>query len=103
MGEAAIIHRPRTPLDQYMLIDAVLAAYAIYWWYWLDKCQRGFRAGTFQNMAVAVIAVIGMPIYLFRSRGLARGAVATVAAGGIYLAAGMLSILGEIVGKRIAL
>jgi hypothetical protein len=101
MGEFVIFKHPGPPLS-YMLVEVMLSAYAIYWWYVLDKRERQFRAGTFQNMGVAVFTLVGLPVYFIRSRGWLRGAVATGAALGVLICAVFLTALGQLAGRAIA-
>src|SRR4051794_16015229 len=102
VAEWLVLRRPIEPWSQYIIIEVALSAFAIYWWYWLDKRDRGFRAGALQNIGVAVFGLIGLPVYLLRSRGWAKGAVATLIALAIWLLSGAFGILGEAVGRRIA-
>jgi hypothetical protein len=101
LGEAAILRRVE-PFGSAALIQGVLSAIAVYWWYYLDRRERQFRTGAFQNMAVAVIGLIGLPVYLFRSRGLGRGALATGLAFVALIVSGLLSYAGELAGYKIA-
>ena len=48
----------------------------IFAWYCLDARERAFRRGRLQDFGVAAVALLGMPVYLFRSRGARRGALA---------------------------
>ena len=101
MGEHLIFKRSAPPLS-YMLVEVVLMAYAIYWWYVLDRREREFRAGTFQNMGVAVFALIGLPVYFIRSRGLLRGSAAIGVAIFVFICISFLAYLGELAGRAIA-
>jgi hypothetical protein len=101
LGEMVIFkHSP--PSLSYMLTEVVLSAYAVYWWYVLDKREREFRAGIFQNMGVAVFSLVGLPVYFIRSRGWLRGAAATAAALGVLICVVLLTYLGELAGRAIA-
>jgi hypothetical protein len=101
LGEVLVLGHPE-PFGKFGLIYSVLAACAIYWWYHLDKRERGFRAGAIQNIGVAVFSIIGLPVYFFRSRGLGRGALATLIALAIFIVASVLIAAGEVVGRHIA-
>jgi hypothetical protein len=102
MGEFLIFKRPVAPMSGYTLVEAVLSAYAIYWWYVLDKREREFRAGTFQNIGVAVFALVGLPIYFIRSRGLLRGSAAIGISIVVFIGIMVLSLLGALAGRAIA-
>src|ERR1700754_867385 len=101
MGEFVIFKQSPPPLG-YMLAEVVLMAYAIYWWYVLDKREREFRAGTFQNMGVAVFALVGLPIYFIRSRGLLRGSAAIGIAVFVFICISVLAYVGGMAGRAIA-
>jgi hypothetical protein len=103
MGEFVIFKRPAAPMSGYMLAEAVLTAYAIYWWYVLDKREGKFRAGTFQNIGVAVFALVGLPVYFIRSRGWGRGSVAIGVSLCVLICVMLLAYLGELAGRAIAL
>jgi hypothetical protein len=103
MGEFVIFKRPAAPMSGYMLAEIVLMAYAIYWWYVLDKREREFRAGTLQNMGVAVLALVGLPIYFIRSRGWLRGSAAIGVAIFVFICIMALTFLGELAGRAIGL
>lgn len=102
LGEAVILKRIE-PMGEGAVIQTALSAIAIYWWYYLDKTERAFRAGTLQNMGVAVISVVGIPVYLFRSRGFKRGILASLVAFVTLVTSGAVSYLGELIGFKIAL
>jgi hypothetical protein len=59
-----------------------VAIAVVYVWYRGDAEQRGYRRSPLLNVMVIALALIALPYYLFRSRGLSRGAAAT----GIFLA-----------------
>jgi hypothetical protein len=102
MGELVIFKRPLTHPNTYMLAEFGLNAYAIYWWYVTDRRERNFRAGTFQNMAVAAFTLVGLPVYFVRSRGWIHGLIATAAALGIFACVVALSYSGQATGRVIA-
>jgi hypothetical protein len=101
MGEAVIFKRS-TPSLSYLLTEVVLMAYAIYWWYVLDRREREFPAGAFQNMAVAVFALVGLPVYFIRSRGLLQGSAAIGVAIFIFICVSVLAYAGGQAGRAIA-
>ena len=103
MGELLIFKRPLTTANTYMLAEVLLSAYAVYWWYVVDRRERNFRTGIFQNIGVAVFTLVGLPIYFIRSRGWGRGALATLGALGVLVCVGLLTYLGELAGRAIAL
>ncbi|GAB3092374.1 hypothetical protein [Lysobacter terrae] len=73
----------------------ILGVALIFAWYRLDTTQIGYRRSPWLNAAVIAIAIVGLPYYFFRSRGLKRGLVAT----GLFLltivSSGFLTALGS--------
>jgi CDP-diglyceride synthetase len=99
MGEVLILKHRAEPWSIYSYAYALLSAYAIYWWYVVDKRERAFRAGAIQNIGVAFLSFIALPIYFFRSRGWKWGLVNTVSVFAIVVALGALGYLGETIGE----
>lgn len=64
-------------------------------WYTADTLKRGRDRSTGMIIALMLILIISMPVYLFRSRGAAKGAIATVLFILYIFACGALSFLGE--------
>lgn len=64
-------------------------------WYTADTHKLGRDRSTALMIALMLILIIGMPVYLFRSRGAAKGAIATFVFVLFLLACGSLSSLGE--------
>jgi hypothetical protein len=79
-------------LGTFGLIETLVSLVLLFWWYHLDKAERGYAAGRLMNAGVLVAAVIALPIYLLRSRGWKHGARA-VALAGAFLA--LTFVLGE--------
>jgi hypothetical protein len=90
------------PLGKWSLAEAVLTIPLIYAWYYADKRELGFRTGSLQNVAVAALAFIGLPVYFFRSRGLKRGAIASAKSLGVLLVLSLLDGAGEWAGAALA-
>jgi hypothetical protein len=102
MGELLVFKRPVERWSMYMFVEVILSTYATYWWYVIDKRERNFRAGVFQNMGVVFLSIIALPIYFIRSRGWGRGALASLGAVGVAICVGVLTYLGESAGRAIA-
>jgi len=90
------------PFGKWSLAEALLTIPLIYCWYYIDKRERRFRTGSLQNVAVAALTVIGLPVYFFRSRGFKRGAIATAKSLGVLLALCLLDGAGEWLGTVLA-
>ena len=90
------------PFGKFALVELVLNIPLIYAWYYADKRERRFRTGSLQNVAVAALALIGLPVYFFRSRGLRRGAIASAKSLGVLLVLSLLEGAGEWIGMALA-
>ena len=90
------------PFGNFALAEAFVSIAPIYWWYYLDKQERGFRAGPLLNAGVVALAVVALPVYFIRSRGWKRGGVSTAIAAGVLAATFGLGWLGEAIGTAIA-
>ena len=64
--------------DPWHLIEKLTLVSMIYWWYHSDKTVRGYQASKWLNIGVVALAVVAVPIYLFRSRGAKKGTIATL-------------------------
>lgn len=58
------------------VLFTVVATLLIFVWYRFDSDQVSYRRSPGLNIAVIAIAVLALPYYFFRSRGLARGSIA---------------------------
>ena len=98
--EAAVTGRIE-PFSTFALVGAFLSIAPIYWWYYVDKEQRQFRAGAILNVGVIGLAIIALPIYFIRSRGWKRGSLSAAMAAGVLLGTFGLEWLGEAIGTAI--
>jgi len=73
----------------------------LFWWYHLDKAERGYTAGRLMNAGVLVAAVIALPIYFLRSRGWKRGGTTILLAAAFLLVTFLLEESGEWLGGRL--
>ena len=64
----------------------LMALEVIFAWYRRDAQQRGYRRSARLNLMIVAVAIIAVPYYLFRSRGLSRGVLATLVFLGIMVA-----------------
>lgn len=86
------------PFGKFELVENLLSIMPLYWWYYLDKEERRFRTGVFQNLAVIGVAAIGLPVYFIRCRGWKGGAIATAWAFGVWGSLMGLGLFGEKLG-----
>ena len=98
--EVAVSRRPLGSYGSVTLVDTLLFIIALYWWYVVDRQERDFRAGGWQNMGIIFFAVVGLPVYLFRSRGFLRGLVATIVAFSVFIVVNVLSYFSEVLALR---
>ena len=90
------------PFGRWGLAEAFISLLPVYWWYHLDKQQRGYRAGPLMNVGVIAVTILALPVYFIRSRGWKKGGVA-IALAVVFVAATLaLEEIGEWVGLRIA-
>jgi hypothetical protein len=80
--------------------ETLLALVLVFWWYHVDKAQQGYKAGPLMNGGMLLVMALAMPIYLVRSRGWKRGAIATAVAIGVFLLLLGLGELGEWSAKK---
>lgn len=85
-------------LSTFGLIETGVSLVLLFWWYHLDKAERGYAAGRLMNAGVLVVAAIALPIYFIRSRGWRRGGRATGMAAVFLLGCFLLGELGERLG-----
>ena len=73
-------------------------SFLVFAWYCADARERAFRRKYWQDFGVAAATLIGLPIYLFRSRGARGGALATGGAVLIYALMLALVVVGGVFG-----
>jgi hypothetical protein len=85
-------------LGKWALVQNLLSIPPIFWWYHVDKAQKGYRAGPLMNVGVIALTIVALPIYFIRTRGWKRGSVSVLK--GIVVFAGIigLGMLGEWLG-----
>ena len=89
-------------LGTYALAQNLLSIPPIFWWYHVDKAEKGYRAGPLMNVGVVALAVLALPVYFIRSRGWKRGSVSIVKGIVVVAAITLLGMLGEWLGKAFA-
>ena len=88
------------PFGKFELGETVLALALVFWWYHVDKDEHGYRAGPLLNGGMLLLTAVAMPIYLVRSRGWKRGAIAILLAALAFAALYALGEAGEWLGKK---
>ena len=80
--------------------ETLLALVLVFWWYHVDKAEHGYQAGPLMNGGMLLVMALAMPIYLVRSRGWKRGAVAIAVASGLFLVLLGFGEAGELLAKK---
>jgi hypothetical protein len=88
------------PFGAWEIGETIVALVLVFWWYHVDKGQLGYRAGPLMNGGMLLVMALAMPIYLIRSRGWKRGAIAIAVAVAIFLVLLGLGEAGEWLGKK---
>jgi hypothetical protein len=83
------------PFSKYELATTLVSITLIFWWYHVDKRERGYNAGPFMNVGMVALSMVALPIYFVRSRGWKRGMIATGLAAAVLAAIYALTELGE--------
>jgi hypothetical protein len=81
-----------SPLDiAFMLVGVFL----VFLWYRFDTDAMHYRRSPLLNVAVVALAVVALPYYFFRSRGFARGLLASAMFLLVFAAYSLLQMAGE--------
>ena len=88
-------------LGKWEIGETLVALALVFWWYHLDKAEHGYRAGPLMNGGMLLVMAIAMPIYLIRSRGWKRGAIAALVAAALAAASFGLGEAGEFLASQL--
>ena len=72
----------------------VIGVFLIFVWFRLDSGQIGYRRSPWLNVSVVALAIVALPYYFFRSRGVKHGAIYSAFTLLAFLASGALSLAG---------
>jgi len=89
------------PYGTWELAETFVALVLIFWWFHVDKAAHGYRAGPLMNGGMLLLTAVAMPVYLVRSRGWKRGALATAVAAVILATLFALEEAGERLGAAL--
>jgi hypothetical protein len=81
------------------VIFGLISVFLIFLWFRLDAASRNYPRGPLLSVAVIAIAAIAIPYYLFRSRGLRSGSVATLVFFTVTCSYTLMAWLGQVVGR----
>jgi len=76
-GAAHQLSTPREVMSQQDLAFGFIALALIFIWYRLDAEERGFHRSPLLNTMIVAVTLVALPYYLFKTRGLTKGAIAT--------------------------
>jgi hypothetical protein len=84
------------------LVATILFIILVYQWYSLDRRARRYDSSPFLNLAVMLVAIVGLPVYFVRSRGWKGGLAASALAFAVLLVSVALSAAGMWAGQALA-
>jgi len=96
-GAARQVLEPGKPFAQTDIAFAVVVIGIGFAWFRHDANQRGYKRSALLNTSVIALAIVALPVYLFRSRGFAKGLIATLVFLAIAVAYSLLEWGGEYV------
>jgi hypothetical protein len=88
------------PFGKWEIGETLVALVLVFWWYHVDKAEHGYRAGPLMNGGMLLVLAVALPVYLLRSRGWKRGALAIAVAAALFLVLLGLGEAGEWLGKK---
>lgn len=88
--------------DVTAFVHLLLLSGLLFTWCKLDMRERSIREPTGSALLVALIAVIGVPLYFFRTRTRKEAWKSILASLGFVLAVFVVVIIGSVVGELVA-
>ena len=85
-------HRRDSLLQPLFLL---IGAFLIFLWYYRDTEERGFRRTPLLNIGVIAVAIVALPYYFFRSRGVKGGFFALGLFILVLIGSGVLTVTGQ--------
>ena len=70
-------------------------AFLLFLWYRIDSGQRAYRRSRWLNVMIIAVAVIALPYYFVRPRGVKRGMLATAAMLPVAVLGAALTVAGQ--------
>jgi hypothetical protein len=95
-GAIAYYLFPGRPFAPSSFVTAFVVLFFVFWWYRLDSDSRTFRRQPVLSMAILALTIFAIPYYLFRTRGLRQGALATLVFLLVVVGYTALSYLGQL-------
>jgi len=94
-GVTAMLMYPGQVLPPSSFAIDVVVLFIIFAWYRRDSDSRGYKRSLLSSAMVIGLGIVALPYYFFRTRGLRRGALATLIFLLIATSYSMLSYLGH--------
>jgi hypothetical protein len=85
-------------LGKWALVQNLISIPPIFWWYHVDKADKGYRAGPLMNVGVIALTIVALPIYFIRTRGWKRGSVSILKGLVVFAGIILLGMAGEWLG-----
>jgi hypothetical protein len=79
------------------VLSAFLMSFLPYYWYRLDSEGRRFHRSRWMNTGVVAVTIVGLPVYLLRSRPRGQRARALLRCVGFTVLMGLATVLGTFV------
>jgi hypothetical protein len=100
-GVAAYSLYPGQPFALSSLVIGIAALFLIFLWYRLDSDSRHFKRPALLSVGVVGLSSLAIPYYLFRTRGIRDGSVATL----VFLLIGVgysaMGYVGQLVARAL--
>ncbi|MFC5577101.1 hypothetical protein ACFPOA_03610 [Lysobacter niabensis] len=87
---------PDAQLSVADLAYGIFGTFLIFAWYHVDARQCGYRRSIWLNIGVILLAIVAMPYYFFRTRGLKGGLLSTGLALALLVGTSVLTDLGRL-------
>jgi hypothetical protein len=95
------LYRPEQPFAPSTFVISVLALFLVFVWYRLDSDSRQFKRTPLLSIAVVGVGIVALPYYLFRTRGVRQGAVATLVFVSIVLGYSAIQYVGQLTARAL--
>jgi hypothetical protein len=93
---------PRHDNPPFVVVLALAGVAFVFAWYRVDADRRGFRRAPLMGVAVVALAIVGMPWYLIRTRGFARGLGASLVFVALLIVASLVREAGALAAANFA-
>lgn len=80
---------------------SIVALFLVFVWYRLDSDSRAYRRSPLLSVAVVGVTIFALPYYLFRTRGLRQGALATLVMIVVTVGYSAMGYLGQLVARAV--